>query len=1721
MWIFDNDYNKWISTDDKLSKDSFDYYKEELSSVRFYSKCLSGATYLPVNDLNNIYDVLGNYKARNWYIGVNGSPYTNTLIPYKNATEINATSSYDYYTKYLGEYGLTLKSLFTSKRLIDDSINYIYVDVATTEQLYNIGQKVDNFTIDGVRLTEGSLVLVKNQITSETLPNTVNPDDYFISNYTINQNFGASIEYYYYNELNGIYIFKNGILERSTELDNYDNCKRFSVAVKDGGVNSQKQFHLSRLLNGYYPTTSLNQPIEFIEKKNWLLRNKVDYNNLFEINYHDVIKHPTQSYYLEGVTYSIPERLISVGEFGVIINHQSNVSNIIKNKYKVNLRSISQTSTHYWICGDSGLLIKVRKHDFNIEKVQLKLDNNFSIGLKSISFYNDLRGVVVGDLNTIYITNDGGLNWNRLRIRDFDPYYFNKVVFRKPNVFYIAGNGGVFIEMKEDISGWTAYRRRISKSIDDEDEYLLVDNINDLYYTNINSWNLDFNYSTQSIDVNKEMLFLVTDDSKVIVYDINDSISQFDFVYLDLNNNYGDILNISRREGSNSFYFTGIDVSSGKSGIFEFNLSDFNHIGIGNSYSNTILSATQASYISDLFPNEIFDYNGSEMLICGNNSLFKSATYSFNFVTPDTNFEKRLKSKLLFLDYDAGSKLNFFTDFGDYRLPNSVTFSESYAISSSGSISFNPLVISATFPSYMTQSETNWWEYWTDREKTFEFYSSGNSFTESTKVVMSSTFSYSPTQSFINIGYISSTSSVKTALAPNVGNGSRFNGIGGSIYEPISAPNGIYLYDYLMILKTDLSYPVSVGDVMNLNSQFVDGKFTVNKIFTGTSGKYIYMFTEFNENIINNLLSSTASIVNLNRYSTTSELSDRFNSHPISNGYELLTDSVSNEVQINPVFNYYSSYYNLATNVNVTGNTFTMSYTSGFMDFGYTPTYNILSYLEGLNNDGDPNPLFNAQKEYYSMPEYRGIPLQGIGGLTDDNVYLNPDGITFSYTDNLGNPILASNTNKLLFGKNLKLEWESILINTFVDINLYDGSSKWPDVSPSSTTEKLLVMKKYYDSVGDYYVVEFNKKLIFDSNNTQYWIDIISRRKLYQISNDLLEINNIQRQKYKKRELGPEGSLLINGYDYWTYEKEMSSKLNTDSYAKVLLSDVDTIESLSAVIYSDYKNEISMNLTKLEEEFNIPIIGTGDYSGNLFIFCGQKHGLRDDDSVNLEFNGGTSSSQYLNQNYFGYRTVKVVNEYNFYVDVLYGNTPLTGNDTGFVKFSKLDPFLNFEPVDLIDLGVDKKGKQSIELNIDNLQIDGSNFKLTNVDFGKLRFRLVDGLNIDTLSTTYPWLLEAEISGATIGLGQGGLVWYGGTWEAGRWYGGRWVSGLWISGDWYDGIWDSKNIKDNILNIEIDEKSNNETSSIWYGGRWFGGTWNNGIWVNGRWYDGTWNSGTWYKGIWNDGTWNNGDFTGGIWVLGTWNNGSFNCDNEPSYWLDGQWFAGDFENGMWYSGTFDEKNGDSRFGVNAYNSRTATWHSGNWVKGSFYSRLNINDKGVEDVSDIHKYSIWNTGNWFGGDFYGGVVYNIDWRSGNWHGGILEDIEVIGFGNDGTGRYYFTTNGIFKFNTGDEFTIIDNQFGQTYSIYGSNDDRKKYIVLDTEELPEEKWTKVYVASTISSTIGAPNYTELDTTLRIVSRFRNCNWKSGIWTNGVYEKGLWEGGIWYGGIFEATWM
>lgn len=99
----------------------------------------------------------------------------------------------------------------------------------------------------------------------------------------------------------------------------------------------------------------------------------------------------------------------------------------------------------------------------------------------------------------------------------------------------------------------------------------------------------------------------------------------------------------------------------------------------------------------------------------------------------------------------------------------------------------------------------------------------------------------------------------------------------------------------------------------------------------------------------------------------------------------------------------------------------------------------------------------------------------------------------------------------------------------------------------------------------------------------------------------------------------------------------------------------------------------------------------------------------------------------------------------------------------------------------------------------------------------------DGLNLDIVRKKFPWVLNADIKDAVLGMKNNKLVWYNGIWQDGYWYSGIWLNGIWKNGNWNSGIW--KN-----------------------------GTWYNGDWKFGYWYNGTWKMGFWYGGEWHGGKW---------------------------------------------------------------------------------------------------------------------------------------------------------------------------------------------------------------------------------------------------------------------------
>jgi len=98
MWAYSSDYNRWEKKTNNLNLDEFQYFKQEMDSFRFYSKCLSGSSYIPINDTSDIYDILTDQKPKNWYIGNTSSQYSSSQIPNEYAENIIGTSS-EYYKK--------------------------------------------------------------------------------------------------------------------------------------------------------------------------------------------------------------------------------------------------------------------------------------------------------------------------------------------------------------------------------------------------------------------------------------------------------------------------------------------------------------------------------------------------------------------------------------------------------------------------------------------------------------------------------------------------------------------------------------------------------------------------------------------------------------------------------------------------------------------------------------------------------------------------------------------------------------------------------------------------------------------------------------------------------------------------------------------------------------------------------------------------------------------------------------------------------------------------------------------------------------------------------------------------------------------------------------------------------------------------------------------------------------------------------------------------------------------------------------------------------------------------------------------------------------------------------------------------------------------------------------------------------------------------------------
>lgn len=1569
MWSQNLNTSKWEEKKDKLPKGVYNSLRQDLEDLIFYSKCLDGTSYLPINNLNNIYDVFkyDTFDNLTWYID---SQYSND----NGDLPINDTTI-DNYRKYSLEYGLTLKNLFTPERTIKDSINnFLTVDIATTEEIEFLTSPKPGLKIDNVRVKPNHRVLVKDQQTIVTLPNTTNPDVYFDGNYYIIEEDTNTTTYFFYNQENGIYKFINNSLVKESDLDEYEDIVRYSIYVKLGEENKEKQYHLSRLKGGFYPSVDNNDPVEFLENKNWLLRNKVEYQNILDIDIYDSLRHSNQILN-DDIDTIIPQRSVYVGEFGSILIHQdehtnSNFTpnqgylNIIENEVKNDLFSIDETNNYYWAVGEKGTILRIDKVDLSLELIELDVLNN----LTSISFFNQLRGIIVGEFNQIWYTLNGGNKWTQLEINEFNNFKYNKVIFNGLNSAIIVGDNGILIELTYNGNSW---EHKLLKPIRKEsinEEFDLVRNLNDIIRIETNTWGLSYSNNPNTVGTNKDFYLIVGDDNLLMVYIKNNFITDHKYLFLKLNQNINNIKKVVNIDDN-------IYIISDNN-HYRFNLNLFESV---DNISNEIFTTnpnTQLQLINSSDYNNIYKFGNLIELVGDNLKLdFYDSTSNPISIQSRVNqiFEDRLKSKLLFVDYDMGSKLNFFGDDLEYRLPQEDEISLCIGSSSQSNIEISSL-----------SGETSWVDYHRDRLKEFEY---DTSLITSNEILYNTEFRYGITPSVSYVSVTNNFNDIEDILDsnPNINTNNTYQ---------------VFIYDKYTVFTAPLGIDYQLGDVIEVDCDESNGKFIIIKLITVGATQYVYLRTNFNETISNNIIDNNNSITfnNLNLFLDQVDFVDKFNKHYLGISYEVvLGDPYStngndcNDILFKPKYDEKNAYYNLAVKIeDITfNNLIELEYTQLFLNFKYTATYNILDYLNNIN------PLFTSNKEFLTMPQFTNIPVNNNGVII--------------------NPLSPITVNKLSFNSSLKFEWDSLWEKTFIDIDI-DGY----------LTEKCFILRKYYDSDTDRYIVELHKEI--NSPMLPVNISILSRRTLGEISNDLNEINNIQ-TNIKNSTAG----------NFTIYEKELNFKFNTDSYTKILLSDIDIKDNLSAIMYTDYKNEVSLNIIDLERlrtlDVTIESIPTVD-GLKAKVITTDPHNLSVGDQIIISEPSG---------DYIGFQTVRsVVSNTQFVTNASFNNS-----SSGNIRIPIFDPYLSYIPSDIIDVGIDAKSKISVAISPNNvIQNIDNTLSLIDLDLKNYKFNLIDGLYLDLLSERYPWILEAEITKATIGIDENGPIFYSGIWHCGRWFEGTWYSGTWLSGNWYGGEWNSNPVKLTSISAKVDTNSVGDEFSQWFGGNHHGGTWNGGTWYNGRWIDGEWNNGIWFFGQWDQGTWNNGEFNSGVWIFGTWNNGRFNSTQGESIWIDGTWYGGDFESGTWLNGKFTQNNGNiSRFGTNPTNSRKAIWKSGGFFLGQFHSILNQDTDGDTLPSLNHKYSIWETGKWSNGTWYGGTSLNILWNNGIWKDGVSKEIEILEVYNDYYNDGVIKLSGVYNFNRNDEFFIIDNlDPTNNWQELGTNTNPQSYLVKD---------------------------------------------------------------------------
>lgn len=1442
MWDYNRDLLSWSLRKDTLSIDNYQAIKQSLSATRLYAKCFSGALWIETRDLDNLFPTLEYLSyTTSWHYSTGSGTYCLAQTHSTGSTPITP-DSFTHYSNYLYDYAWTQRGSFSPKREIDLSITPQVVDLVSTKSIDITGTTFGLLSIDGVFLKEGQRVLLKDQKTEVGLSSSIDTS-LFEDNYYLISDDGSTKRWFYYNNQNGIYRYSGGNLIKE-ELSTTTHSSGLLIGALSGQTNRDKNFGLKRNRSGEFPVEGQNS--EFTGATSSLVKYKFEYNNLFEVGYRDILKHES----LTIGTYSIPERVISVGDFGTILLYESGNSNVLRNKISTRLTSIEDTRSYYWICGHEATLLKIDKITLDIEYIQLDTYKNF----KNISFFSDLYGCVVGEWGQIWITENGGLDWQSIQL---DPIYnnitLNCVKFFNIGEIYISGNSGTFFRLLRVQNEWQGTLYPITRWDSLEENYEIKPHLNKFIYMNVGGWTISGQKSSE-----KEFFLISSESENLFIWPKSDF---FSYSYLVLDPRESDIQTHTLASLDSRVWAAG-------NNFYTLDLLDYN---TSTASGTNVLFGPTLSTVSTFYYNSFRIWQGLEFVIASNFSLSRS--YSISPFTQITDFAKLytdgIDSKFLILNYDIASKVNFHDYLGNYRLPNPATFSVSGFTGSDVNIT-------------SLNGQKSWIDYWKKTLLTFEYYTS---FSQSNVVEISTVFNWSsatnsfyvtpdwatPSLSDQNIDPDPSKIYIKKLVPTTKFDRDSYYVEGSDPIDISFATNyNVWIDDFIIVFKlTNAIFdntPFKKGDILHLQSPSVEANLMVNKIFRYMSSNptpiFLYCYHNFGQDIISTLRETGFTITNINVWSDADSFVNGFNKHPLSLAWGA---TISGDVlEISPKLNNVTAYHNLASTISAPGITQSSVYRDTFFDFGYTPTYNLVDFLSAI----DP-VAFTSSKVFSSMPLWQDIPALDVD-------------LESNWTYSVGE-ILCDDTrlsNRLVFGPGLEFIWNSIWVNTFMDIVIKTSNYG------NFITRKCLVSKKYYWSERNSMVIEFNKpinrELLQYNQATQITqIDLLSRNTLSKISGDLQELNNINKSLSTKN--------IQETYTFDILENEISQKFPTDSYAKILLSDPHIKSKLTAIIFEDSQSTLSTRLINpLGDDLlkilpaDLSTIGTDKLQKEIIEL----------DANNLEITGMTASLVDVDPQKLRFRFVdgltlnRMFEKWSWMIESEVSNGLVGENGSGLIFYS----------------GVWKCGRWFGGTWHSGEWLAGDWYD------GEWNSNSIVRKNLEVLVDPTQNLTNS--------------IWYGGRWFDGIWQGGTWQSGRRYAGDWNGGIWNG---------------------GIWNDGLWNRGTFRGGVWVDGRWEGGKFNSDS-NPSYWLDGEFRGGDFENGRWFDGEFSEynslstfGTRATGGSKAIWETGNWISGDF-----YSGKSTDSSGTKvvsdihKWGI----FKSGDWAGGNFWGGI---ALNINFK----------------------------------------------------------------------------------------------------------------------------------------------------------------------------------